>query len=183
MTKKVISNAEQGKTQQAPHANELQPAETTELRAKVEEWLCNVTGIKSTEVAHQIWSQMLKMQVWGADLPHTQQLQLALQMIAELKPANATEALLAVQMCSVHEAALLFLRRATRKDQTEEGCDWNVLRATRLMRLFKEQLDAMMKLKGRATQQKLTVEHVHVHAGAQAVVGMVTAPQGESERG
>ena len=29
------------------------------------------------------------------------------------------------------------------------------------MRLFKEQLEAMMKLKGRASQQKVTVEHVH----------------------
>ena len=69
------------------------------------------------------------------------------------------------------------------RTRSDEGCDANVLRSARLMRLFKEQLEAMMKLKGRASQQKVTVEHVHVHAGAQAVVGMVEAPEGEGERG
>jgi hypothetical protein len=183
MTKKQQATLNKETLQQAPQANELQQADRAKLMAKIEEWLCDVTGIKSTEVAHHIFSQMVAMQVWGAALPYSQQLQAALQMIAELRPANATEALLAVQMFSVHEAALVFLKRATSKDQSEESCDANVLRSARLMRLFKEQLEAMMKLKGRASQQKVTVEHVHVHAGAQAVVGVVEAPEGESERG
>ena len=43
------------------------------------------------------------------------------------------------------------------------------------MRLFGEQLEAMQKLKGKSGQQKVTVEHVHVHDGGQAIVGTVTA--------
>jgi len=43
------------------------------------------------------------------------------------------------------------------------------------MRLFNEQLEAMQKLKGKAGQQKVTVEHVHVHEGGQAIVGAVSA--------
>ncbi len=183
MTKKQEAMLHKERLQPTSQATELQQADRTKLMAKIDECLCNVTGIKSTEVAHHIFSQMVAMQVWRADLPHSQQLHAALQMIAELKPANATEALLAVQMFSVHEAALVFLKRATHKDQSDEACDANVLRSARLMRLFKEQLEAMMKLKGRASQQKVTVEHVHVHAGAQAVVGVVEAPEGEGERG
>jgi hypothetical protein len=169
--------------QPAQPVNELQQAKRAKLMVNIQEWLCNATGIKSREVAHHIYLQMSAMKVWGADLPHAQQIHTTLQMIAELKPANATEALLAVQMFSVHEAALVFLNRATHQDQSEEVSDMNALRSARLMRLFREQLEAMMKLKGRASQQKVTVEHVHVHAGAQAVVGVLKAPKGEGERG
>ena len=38
-------------------------------------------------------------------------------------------------------------------------------------------LDALNRHRGKG-QQKVTVEHVHVHAGGQAVVGMVGAPGG-----
>jgi hypothetical protein len=183
MTKRQQATLNTERLQQAQHANELQQADRAKLVAKVDEFLCNVTGIKSREVAHQIWSQMMSMQVGGADLTDIQKMNVTLQMMAELKPGNATEALLAVQMFGVHEAALVFLKRATGQNQTEDSCDANILRTARLMRLFKEQLDAMMKLKGRASQQKVTVEHVHVHAGAQAVVGVVKAPEGEGERG
>jgi len=58
----------------------------------------------------------------------------------------------------------------------------SVARAARLMRLFNEQLAAMAKLKGKAGQQKVTVEHVHVHSGGQAVVGVVERSQ-ESKEG
>jgi hypothetical protein len=38
-------------------------------------------------------------------------------------------------------------------------------------------LDALNRHRGKG-QQKVTVEHVHVHSGGQAVVGMVGAPGG-----
>ena len=82
--------------------------------------------------------------------------------------------MLATQMIATNEAALLFLSRATLREQTFEGVDANVLRATRLMRVFTEQIEAMQKLKGKTRQQKVTVEHVHVHEGGQAIVGVVT---------
>ncbi len=90
--------------------------------------------------------------------------------------------MLAVQMIAANDAALLFLRRATADGQTVEGSDGNVLRATRLMRLFIEQLAAMAKLKGKTGQQKVVVEHVHVHSGGQAVVGAVASPNQEQEK-
>ena len=51
------------------------------------------------------------------------------------------------------------------------------------MRLFNEQLEAMSKLKGKAGQQKVTVEHVHVHGGGQAIVGAVSAEKSPASKG
>jgi hypothetical protein len=49
--------------------------------------------------------------------------------------------------------------------------DANVLRATKLMRFQLEQIEAMQKLKAKAGQQEVTVEHVHVHEGGQRECG------------
>jgi hypothetical protein len=39
------------------------------------------------------------------------------------------------------------------------------------MRVFREQLEAMQKLKGKTGEQRVTVKHVHVRKGGQAIVG------------
>lgn len=101
---------------------------------------------------------------------------------AALLPARSS-LLLAVQMAAVHNAAAYFLQRATIQGQTSDCADANVFRATRLMRLFNEQLEAMAKLKGTSGQQKVTVEHVHVHGGGQAIVGAVTTRRTEGGAG
>jgi hypothetical protein len=41
-------------------------------------------------------------------------------------------------------------------------------------------LDALNRHRGKG-QQKVTVEHVHVHSGGQAVVGMVETPGGGAQ--
>lgn len=94
-------------------------------------------------------------------------------VMAEIAPANAIEAMLATHLLGVNDAAMIFLAEALKVNKHPETIDANLLRATRLMRLFNEQLEAMQKLKGKAGQQKVTVEHVHVHEGGQAIVGTV----------
>jgi hypothetical protein len=42
------------------------------------------------------------------------------------------------------------------------------------MRIFSEQVETWLRLKGKGGQQRVVVEHVTVAAGGQAVVGMVT---------
>jgi len=51
------------------------------------------------------------------------------------------------------------------------------------MRVFNEQIEVMQKLKGKAGQQKVTVEHVHVHEGGQAIVGAVSAAKADRGEG
>ncbi len=147
--------------------------------ADIKETMRRVCGVKTPEVAHALATQVANLQVWTRPDPEepVDALMRAMHLLLELAPQTGAEALLSVQMLGVHEAATVFLRQATAEGQTVDGADRNVLRVTRLMRLFSEQLDAMAKLKGRTSQQKVTVEHVHVHEGGQAIVGAVNAPK------
>jgi hypothetical protein len=138
----------------------------------------NSSGVRDRRLADRLLVQAAgaSLHYWTLkDVTPCQRLELAASALTEMEPSNATEVMLATQMIAVHDAALLFLMHATQENQTFEGCDANVLRATRLMQVFNEQLEAMQKLKGKAGRQKVTVEHVTVHQGGQAIVGAVMA--------
>jgi hypothetical protein len=79
----------------------------------------------------------------------------ATAMLGELQPTTATEALLAAQMIGSQHLAMTFPERALQPNQMSLVVDANVLRATRLMRLFNEQVDTMAKLKGKGGQQRV----------------------------
>jgi hypothetical protein len=102
--------------------------------------------------------------------------------IAGVNPRNEIEAMLAVQMVGAHNMAMEFSRRAMHPKQYPEVVDTNVARVIQVMRIFIEQVACLQKLKGQGSQQKVTVEHVHVHQGGQAIVGAVTS-RGEGGRG
>ena len=96
----------------------------------------------------------------------------ALDLYEDLKPDGSAESMLAAQMVGTHSAALDCLRRAALPDQTYVGRDMALKHAHKLMTLYTQQLAALDKHRGKG-QQKVTVEHVHVHPGGQAVVGNV----------
>jgi hypothetical protein len=105
----------------------------------------------------------------------------AIGTLSEVGPQNGTEAMLSAQMIAAHEAALYFTKLGTAQTRLEaiEVC---ARQAARFMRVFNEQLEAMQKLKGKTGQQKVTVEHVHVNEGGQAIVGALIAPGGGDEQ-
>jgi DNA-binding GntR family transcriptional regulator len=105
----------------------------------------------------------------------------AAALIRELAPQNVMEAMLAAQMIATNDAVLMFLNRSTSQDQSTEAADANVLRATRLMRVFTQQTEAMQKLKGKAGQPRLSVEQVNVHQGGQAIVGSISTSRQEGQ--
>jgi len=94
-----------------------------------------------------------------------------------IRPQNELEGLLAVQMVACHNMALECAHRAMLSDQTSDRVNANVNRATKLMRTFTAQVEALQKLRGKTSQQKVTVEHVHVNKGGQAIVGAVNQRQ------
>jgi hypothetical protein len=63
-------------------------------------------------------------------------------------------------------------RRAMIGVQTFEGRRENLSQANKLSRTYAVLLDALNHHRGRG-QQKVTVEHVHVHSGGQAVLDIV----------
>lgn len=142
------------------------------------------TGVKNEAIAGQLISHIATALTHGQLSSDFEKTVGAVAMMQEIKPANVNEALLACQMIGVHHAAMTFLYRATLSEQTFEGTDSNVLRATRLMRLYIDQTEAMARLKGKIGQQKVTVEHVHVHEGGRAIVGaVITEKPKEGEGG
>lgn len=62
-------------------------------------------------------------------------------------------------------------------EQTFEGRRENLSHVNKLSRTYTVLLDALNRHRGKG-QQKVTVEHVHVHSGGQAAVGMVETPGG-----
>lgn len=97
-----------------------------------------------------------------------------LALMAELKPRDPFEGLLISQMLMVHKQALhvLSLCNGTPETSLEMRNAWTN-RYTKLMRLFNQQLESLDKHR-RGGNQKMTVEHVHVHEGGQAIVGNVS---------
>ena len=98
----------------------------------------------------------------------------ALQLYESLEPADGAEGMLAMQMVGTHDAALECLRRAAIPSQTFAGRDMSLKHAHKLMTLYTQQLATLNKHRGKG-QQKVTVEHVNVEAGGQAIVGNVSA--------
>jgi hypothetical protein len=62
-------------------------------------------------------------------------------------------------------------------EQTFEGRRDNLSQANKLSRTYALLLDVLNRHRGKG-QQKVTVEHVHVHSGSQAIVGVVETPGG-----
>ena len=95
-----------------------------------------------------------------------------LPLLLAIKPENEVEAMLAAQMVGIHTMTMSMMNRAMRSDQTVEGVTNNVNRVTKLSRTFISLLEALNKHRGKG-KQKITVEHVTVNEGGQAVVGNV----------
>jgi hypothetical protein len=168
------------KPKQAGKKAALQKAPSPEHLAEARK---RVTGSTAKSIGDLLVTQMGAMQVWGTDRTSEEKGIAAVDLLQESHPASVVEAFLSVQMFGVHEAALLFLHRATVSGQTFEGSDANVLRAVRLLRLFNEQVELLAKLKGKTSQQKVTVEHIHVHQGGQAIVGAVSTTKADRGEG
>ncbi|MEH2565672.1 hypothetical protein [Bradyrhizobium sp. AZCC 2289] len=90
-------------------------------------------------------------------------------------PKDEFEGMLAAQMIGAHNAAMECHRRAMLPEQPFVGRSEALSQANKLSRTFATLLEALNRHRGKG-QQKVVVEHVHVHSGGQAVVGVVESP-------
>lgn len=97
-------------------------------------------------------------------------------------PTDPIEGMLAAQMLASHHAAMECHRRAMLPDQTFEGRQAALGHAAKASRTFAALVEALNRHRGKG-QQKVTVEHVHVHSGGQAIVGPVTSTGGRVSAG
>lgn len=103
----------------------------------------------------------------------------ALAAVNGIGPKDTIEGLLAVQMVAVHNAAMTMLQWGSHYDQPIRGAQRYLNLSTKLLRTFIAQLESLQRYRGKTTKQKVTVEHVHVNEGGQAIVGAVSNEQGQ----
>jgi hypothetical protein len=95
-------------------------------------------------------------------------------VVRSVQPRDELEAMLAAQMGAIHSATMMLARRLNlvetipQQDAAERALN-------KLGRTFAMQMEALKRYRSTG-QQKVTVEHVTVNAGGQAIVGAVAPP-------
>jgi hypothetical protein len=104
-----------------------------------------------------------------------------LSVVKGIEPKNQVEALLAAQMAAVHMATMT---RAAQLAQVENMPQQDSAERAfnKLTRTFATQMEALKRYRT-GGEQKVTVQHVSVSEGGQAIVGNVTQAPREAARG
>ena len=100
-----------------------------------------------------------------------------------IQPKGELEGMLAAQLIACHTAAMECYHRAMNSQLPAR--DYHLNQANKLSRTYATLLESLNKHRGKG-QQRVTVEHVHVHQGGQAIVGHIEHKgegDGEKNRG
>jgi len=103
----------------------------------------------------------------------------ALGVIASIEPRDEVEAMLALQMATVHQATMVMARRLThcetipQQDSAERALN-------KLARTYTNQAETLKRYRSNG-KQVVRVERVEVNEGGQAVVGDVSYRRGEDD--
>ena len=141
---------------------------------KDEKGVCDASGSKNDSFTTALTHQALRS-LWLAHAEGEEREQIIEAVVASLKginPKDELEGMLAAQMVATHAASMECFRRAMIEGQPCESRDANLNYASKLTRTYTTQIEALKKYRSKG-EQKMTVEHVHVHNGGQAIVGDV----------
>lgn len=103
-----------------------------------------------------------------------------LAFISSINPEDAIESMLAVQMATAHRAAMFAMEKFSRSQETDKS-NSAANQATKFLNLYLRQMEMLNKHRGKG-QQKMTVEHVHVNEGGQAIIGNVEGGGGNGKK-
>jgi hypothetical protein len=98
-----------------------------------------------------------------------------------IQPKDQLEAMLAAQMAAVHMATMTFAHRLAHVENIPQQ-DSAERAFNKLSRTFTTQMEALKRYRT-GGEQKVTVQHVSVAEGGQAIVGNVTQAQRENVPG
>lgn len=134
-------------------------------------------GVQNTTGAHHLdFGSDLILQVIAATCKNktleVEKANAVTSALSEIKPKSALEGMMAVQMVIVHNQAMRLLSYANNTTFNPQ-IELYLNLANKLLRTFISQFDALTKCR-RNGQQKVTVEHVHINEGGQAIVGTVS---------
>ncbi len=135
-------------------------------------------GTADVDFANGLLMQLAKL-AWNGSSVNEQDFKFLLSTVAGLEPKDEAEAMLAAQMAAVHNATMASARRL-KMAETSQQQDSAERTFNKLARTFVAQMEALKRYRT-GGEQKVTVEHVTVNDGGQAIVGNVT-PGGRGVR-
>ena len=101
--------------------------------------------------------------------PSEVEINAAMAVMHRLQPRDEIEAMLISQMVAVNYASMIMTRRMNNAETlNQQNSASNAV--NKLMRTYTTQMEALARYRKKG-EQKMTVEHVHVHEGGQAMVG------------
>lgn len=138
--------------------------------------LMEAIGTDNADFLHGLVSQLVNAGSKGQQ-PDERGINFMLAVVKGIAPRDEVEAMLAAQMAAIHMASMTFVRRLNHVETLAQQ-DSAERALNKLTRTFASQVEALKRYRT-GGEQKVTVEHVHVHAGGQAIVGHVQHGGGE----
>ena len=111
---------------------------------------------------------------------YERQLNFILSVVRSIKPRDEIEAMLGAQMATVHMASMTFARRLAHVDNIAQQ-DSAERAFNKLTRTFTTQVEALKRYRT-GGEQRVTVQHVNVNEGGQAIVGNVSGGGGVPQK-
>ena len=100
------------------------------------------------------------------------------QAIKEMEPKDAAEGMLIAQMVATHNATMECFRMGVDKNLSAEQKTNYINNANKLIRTYTMLQDSLQRYRGKSHyEQKITVQHINVSDGGQAIVGDINKPQ------
>jgi hypothetical protein len=132
-------------------------------------------GVTDSVLFDGLLSQLVNVGTQGGT-PDERGLNFVLAMMRAAEPKDELEAMLAAQMAAVHMATMTFARRLAHVDNIPQQ-DSASNAFNKLARTFALQLEALKRYRT-GGEQRVTVQHVTVNEGGQAIVGAVSPAPG-----
>ena len=150
-------------------------------------WTCEIDhlvmeflGSADEQFSTGIFGQLASASARGQKIDE-REVNFMLSVIQGVQPRDQLEAMLAAQMAAVHMASMTFARRLRNVENLAQ-LDSAERAFTKLTRTFATQMEALKRYRT-GGEQKVTVQHVSVAEGGQAIVGNVTQAQRENTPG
>lgn len=140
--------------------------------------LSSSMGTTSFIFAHGIVGQLINAVSHGKEIDQSS-VNFALAVIDGIKPKDELETMLAAQMAAVHAAVMTQARRMAHAETIPQQ-DSNERALNKLARTFTTQMETLKRYRT-GGEQKVTVHHVTVNEGGQAIVGTVEQAKGRGE--
>jgi hypothetical protein len=132
--------------------------------------LMQALGTTDADFIDGLLGQLVSASAQGRE-PDERGVNFMLAMVKGVSPRDQVEVMLAAQMAAVHMATMTFARRLAHVENIAQQ-DSAERAFNKLARTFASQMEALKRYRS-SGEQKVTVQHVNVEAGGQAIVGNV----------